>query len=75
MEAAYDRHMEPPEVKKQAEVSRARRVVQHLCTECGKPFQGIKIRRYDSRACQVRAYRRRKWKDQTDRRQADVPEL
>lgn len=40
--------------------ARKRAIVNHYCVECGKPFKGLKIARYCCRACQVRAYRRRK---------------
>lgn len=44
----------------QARVARARKIVPHICPECGTPFEAIKVQVYHSRACQVRAYRRRK---------------
>ena len=37
----------------------ARRIVPHICAGCGVTFEGIKLQRYHSRACQVKAYRRR----------------
>lgn len=49
----------------QARVARARRIVQHVCAECGMPFEAMRIRKYHSRACQVRAYRRRKKEAET----------
>jgi hypothetical protein len=44
----------------QARAAKVRKIVQHVCAECGMPFEAVKIREYHSRACQVRAYRRRK---------------
>jgi NMD protein affecting ribosome stability and mRNA decay len=31
-----------------------------MCPDCGRSFEAIKVQVYHSRACQVRAYRRRK---------------
>ena len=37
-----------------------RRVYKKICPVCGTEFEGIAKRVYDSHACQVKAYRRRK---------------
>jgi hypothetical protein len=37
-----------------------RRVYKKVCPVCGREFEGIAKRVYDSHACQVKAYRRRK---------------
>jgi hypothetical protein len=46
--------------QKLSEAVRRREIVPHVCPECGTTFEAIKIAVYDKRACQVRAYRRRK---------------
>ena len=43
----------------QSKAALSRKMVEHSCAGCGRPFKGIRIRRYHSRACQVQAYRRR----------------
>ena len=43
-----------------SQASRRRQVVPHVCPMCGTSFKGINGAIYDRRACQVRAYRRRK---------------
>ena len=65
---AYRVCMTTKPVKQQSEAARSHRIVQGICAECGKPFEGYKIRRYHSRACQVRAYRRRKREAERQRR-------
>jgi hypothetical protein len=37
-----------------------RRVYKKVCPVCGTEFEGIAKRLYDTHACQVKAYRRRK---------------
>jgi hypothetical protein len=37
-----------------------RRVYKKICPVCGAEFQGIAKRVYDTHACQVKAYRRRR---------------
>ena len=46
--------------EKLSEAAKSHTIIPHVCPECGGRFMGIKIKRYDTQACQVRAYRRSK---------------
>ena len=65
----YPLCMESLTRQKLSEAVKRREVVEHICAECGRPFDAIKIRKYHSRACQVRAYRRRKKEAETLKRE------
>ena len=56
---SYDLCMGTPH-ERLSEAAKSHTIIRHVCPECRRPFMGIKIRLYDTRACQVRAYRRRK---------------